>query len=162
MNERTKRRINGLDVLVVLLLAAAIAAFCLRGWVRSLFEDRDSHIVTYAYEIADVEPAVADSMQVGTTLYSTDGQSMGAVLTCTRSEAADEQRLSDGRTVPVPNGLLDLSGSVTAVGSVTDGFVYLNGGILLVAGNEIAVSTGDALFTVRITSVQASEGNRST
>ncbi len=161
MNERTKRRINALDVLIVLLIAAAIAAFCLRGRVRDLFEDGDSHVVTYAYEIADVEPAVADSIQVGKALYSTDGQPMGDVLTCVRAEATDEQTLADGRTVPVPNGLLDLSGSVTAVGYVTDGFVYLNGGILLVVGNEITLSTQDALFTVRITSVQASEENRS-
>lgn len=160
MNERTKRRINGLDVLVVLLLAAAIAAFCLRGWVRSLFSDGDSHIVTYAYAITDVEPLTADSLQVGTQLYSAEGLPMGEVLTCIRKEATDEQVLSDGRTVRVLNGLLDLSGSVTAVGYLADGFVYLNGGILLVAGGELTVSTGDALFTVRITSVQTSEGTR--
>ena len=141
-------------------MAAAIAAFCLRGWVRSLFADGESHIVTYAYTVTNVEPLTADSLQVGTALHSVDGLPMGEVLTCIRSEAADELTLSDGRTIRVLNGLLDLNGSVTAVGYLADGFVYLDGGILLVAGGELTVSTGDALFQIRITGVQTAEGTR--
>ena len=78
-------------------------------------------------------------------------------MSATLSEATDAQMLSDGRTVYVKNGLVDIQGSVTANGYEADGFVYLEGGMLLVPGSVVTVSTGEALFAAEIVQVQIAE-----
>ncbi len=153
-------RFNALDVVIVLLVAAAVAAFCLRGRVSRFFAEEGSHVITYTFAVIDVEDVTAASLKAGVSLFSTSGVSVGEVLTCGSSAASDEQLLPDGRTVEVLNGLTDLTGSVTATGYSSDGFVYLDGGILLVPGGTLVVSTGDALFTFRITAVSVSEEDR--
>ena len=90
-------------------------------------------------------------------LYSKSGKRAGEILTATTSEATDAQLLSDGSTVHVKNGLVDIQGTVTANGYEADGFVYLEGGLLLVPGGAVTVSTGDALFLAEIVQVQISE-----
>ena len=160
MNEKTEKRkafrIGGLDVLILLLVVAAIAAFFLRGRVQRLFVEEGTSVVTYTFRVTDVEAATAESMQQGVTLYSEDGMPMGEVLTCTSAAATDEKILPNGQVAKVRNGLLLLSGTVTATGYEVDGFVYLNGGMLLVPGETVYVSTVDAFFALQITGVSVS------
>lgn len=154
--KKTKRepfRINALDVLILLLIVAAIAAFLLRGWVQMLFAEEGTSIVTYTFEVADVEAVTAESLKDGVALYGADGTPMGEVLTCVSDAATDERTLSDGRVVRVRNGRQLLSGTVTATGYMAEGFICLNGGVMLVPGETVYVSTGDAFFAFSITAV---------
>ena len=157
--EKAKRRlfrIGGLDILILLLIIAAIAAFFLRGRVQMLFAEEGTSVVTYTFRVTDVEAATAESMQTGVTLYSEDGALMGEVLTCDSEAATDERILPNGQVAHVRNGLQLLSGTVTATGYEVNGFVYLNGGVLLVPGETVYVSTVDALFALQITGVSIS------
>ena len=156
MEKRRSFRINALDVLVLLLIVAAVAAFFLRGRVQKLFAEEGTSVVTYTFQVTDVETATAASMQTGVALYSEDGMPMGEVLVCTSDAATDEKTLPGGQMVKVRNGLLTLSGTVTATGYDVDGFVYLNGGVLLVPGETVYVSTVDAFFALQITGVSIS------
>ena len=149
-------RISALDVLVLLLIVAAVAAFFLRERVQTLFADEGTSVVTYTFRVTDVETATAESMQAGVSLYSEDGMSMGEVLACDADAATDEKTLPGGQAVRVRNGLQTLSGTVTATGYEVDGFVYLNGGVLLVPGETVYVSTVDAFFALQITGVSIS------
>lgn len=157
--EKAKRRsfrIGGLDILILLLIVAAVAAFFLRGHVQRLFAEEGTSVVTYTFRVTDVEEATAGSMRQGVTLYSEDGMPMGEVLTCSSEAATDERILPNGQVAKVRNGLLLLSGTVTATGYEVDGFVYLNGGSLLVPGETVYVSTVDAFFALQITGVSIS------
>lgn len=154
--KRRSFRIGGLDVLILLLIVAAIAAFFLRGHVQRLFVEEGTSVVTYTFRVTDVEAATADSMQAGIPLYSEDGMPMGEVLACSAEAATDEKILPNGQVAKVRNGLVLLSGTVTAAGYEVDGFVYLNGGILLVPGETVYVSTVDAFFALQITGVSVS------
>lgn len=157
--EKAKRRsfrISALDVLILLLIVAAITAFFLRGHVQRLFAEEGTSVVTYTFRVTDVEAATADSMQAGITLYSEDGMPIGEVLTCSSDAATDEKILPNGQVVKVRNGLQLLSGTVTATGYEVDGFVYLNGGVLLVPGETVYASTVDAFFVLQITGVSVS------
>ena len=157
--EKAKRRSfrsGWLDILILLLIVAAIAAFFLRGHVQRLFVEEGTSVVTYTFRVTDVEPATADSMQPGVTLYSEDGMPMGEVLTCSSEAATDEKILPNGQVAKVRNGLSELSGTVTATGYEVDGFAYLNGGLLLVPGETVYVSTVDAFFALQITGVSIS------
>ena len=157
--ERAKRRsfrIGGLDILILLLIVAAVAAFFLRGYVQRLFVEEGTSVVTYTFRVTDVEAATADSMQAGIALYSEDGMPMGEVLACSSEAATDERILPNGQVAKVRNGLQLLSGTVTATGYEVDGFVYLNNGVLLVPGETVYVSTVDAFFALQITGVSVS------
>lgn len=158
--KKTKRasfRFNALDVLILLLIAAAIAAFFLRGYVKALFTEEGTSVVTYTFLVTDVEPETAGSLQAGRALYSADGTPMGEVLTCTSDAATDERILPSGEIVRVRNGLEVLSGTVTAIGYEAEAFVCLNGGVMLVPGETVYVSTGDAFFAFQITGVHISD-----
>lgn len=157
--EKTKRnrfRISGLDVLILLLIVAAVAAFFVRGQVRRWFVEEGTSVVTYTFRVTDVEAVTAESMRPGVALYSEDGAPMGEVLVCTSEAATDERILPGGQVAKVRNGLTLLSGTVTATGYEVDGFVYLNGGLLLVPGETVYVSTVDAFFALQITGVSVS------
>ena len=160
MNEEKEKRrsfrIGGLDVLIVLLVVAAIAAFFLRGHVQRLFAEEGTSVVTYTFRVTDVEEATAGSMKTGVALFSENGTPMGEVLTCVAEEATDETVLPGGQIAKVRNGLQLLSGTVTATGYEVNGFVYLNGGVLLVPGETVYVSTMDAFFALQITGVSVS------
>ena len=70
------------------------------------------------------------------------------------------QILADGNAVSVKNGTLDLSGTVTATGYTVGEFVYLSDGTLLVPGGTLTVSTGEAVYTLTLTDVDATTENR--
>ena len=156
MNTKAKKRFNALDFVIVLVVIAAVAAFFLRGQFAALFAKKADHIVTYTYRITDVPKETAASLKAGVLLYSETGKPAGEALTVETSDATDAQTLSDGRTVYVKNGLVDLEGTVTANGYDADGFVYLECGMLLVPGSVVTLSTGDALFLAEIVQVQLS------
>lgn len=149
-------RIGALDVLILLLIIAAIAAFFFRGRVQRLFAEEGTSVVTYTFRVTDVEAATAGSMRPGVMLYGEDGTPMGEVLTCASDVATDEKVLPGGQVVKVRNGLQLLTGTVTATGYEVDGFACLNNGVLLVPGETVYVSTVDALFALQITGVNIS------
>lgn len=157
MKTNEKKRMNALDVVIVLAIIASVAAFLLRGRIQAIFKEEASSIVTYSFVVTDVEETTMWSLRTGRALYSETGADAGKVLSVLYLDATDTQRLSDGREVEVKNGLSDLSGAVSATGYESDGFVYLEGGILLIPGGTLTVSTGDAIFTLQITNVQVSD-----
>lgn len=157
MNMTQKKRFNSLDVVIVLVVIAAVAAFFLRGQFATLFRKQADHVVTYSYRITDVREEIAASLKTGSELFVESGKSAGEVLTVNTKDATDAQVLSDGQTVYVKNGLVDLEGTVSANGYETDGFVCLECGLLLVPGKTVTLSTGDALFVLEIVQVQLSE-----
>ncbi len=160
METSKKKRINALDVLIVLLLIAMITAFFFREQIYSAFREDENQVVTYSFLLTDVEKEHAAYLKKDCLLYNSAGVSVGQVLTVSATDAEDEKLLDSGKTVQVKNGSLDLTGTVTASGYATESFVYLADGTLLVPGGTLVVSTGDAIYTLTITSVEATVENR--
>ncbi|MBO7157878.1 MAG: hypothetical protein J6W31_04670 [Clostridia bacterium] len=160
MENAKKKRINFLDVLIVLAVLLAIAAFFMRGKILSFFREEATYVVTYSFVAEDLEAEQAAYLASGTSLYNGAGEKMGETLSVNRSAATDPHVLADGHTVYVQNGDVELSGTVSAVGYSVDGFIYLADGTLLVPGGEITVFTREAVFTLQITGVQISQQNR--
>ena len=160
METTKKKRINVLDVIIVLAVILAVAAFFMRGKILSFFEEDATCVVTYSFVAEDLESEHAAYLSAGTLLYNGEGEKTGDVLSVSRSAATDPHVLADGHIAYVQNGDLDLSGTVSAVGYSVDGFIYLADGTLLVPGGEITVFTGDAVFTLRVTGVQIATQNR--
>ncbi len=160
MENKKKKRINALDVLLLLLIVGLVTAFFFRGQILSVFEEEETEVVTYSFLLSDVESAHAAYLQKDSTLYNSGGASVGKVLSVTVTDALDEKTLSDGNTVQVKNGFVDLTGTVTATGYTVGEFVYLSDGTLLVPGGTITVSTGDAIYTLTVTDVEAMPENR--
>lgn len=153
--KKERRKINALDVALVLLVAAAVAAFLFRGRLLKLFDEEGTQVVTYSFRVSQADPQVASYLTAGTKLLAEDGSSLGEVLVCTSSNAESEETLINGKVVRVVNGKLDLTGSVTAKGFSSGDFITLNNGTLLVPGGTLRVSTGLAVFVLTITAVQA-------
>ncbi|MBE6579563.1 MAG: DUF4330 family protein [Ruminococcaceae bacterium] len=160
MEKTKKKRINALDVLIVLVILLAIAAFFLRGKILAFFEEEATCVVTYSFVATDLEKEHAAYLQSGEILLNASGAKNGEVLSVTKTPATDPHLLADGHTVQVQNGELDASGTVSAVGYEVDGFIYLADGTKLVPGGSITVYTGDAVFTLQITGVRITTENR--
>lgn len=161
MRENGKKRINLLDVVIVLVVIAAVAAFFLRGRIQALFKEEANNIITYSYVVTDVEEDTAAFLQAGETLFDESGKELGEVLSAVCSDATDAELLPDGRAVEVKNGKTEISGAVSAKGYEANGFVYLEGGILLIPGGTLTVYTVDAVFTLQITDVQVASAQGS-
>lgn len=160
MEKTKKSRINALDVLIVLLIAAMITAFIFRGQILSVFEEEETEVVTYSFVVTHVEKERAAYLTKDCTLYNSKGQSVGTLLAVTVTDGTDAQVLADGNAVQVKNGFLDLSGTVTATGYTVGEFVYLADGTLLVPGGTVTVTTGEAIYTLTLTDVEATAENR--
>lgn len=153
MNEK-RRSISVLDVVIVLLIIAAVVAFIFRGELQKWVSGEADAVVTYEFRVTDLDPLVASNLTVGTKLLASDGSSFGEVLAVVSTAAETPEELTDGTVVGVANGKLDLSGSVTATGYRSGDFACLENGTVLVPGTTLRVSTGKAVFVFTITSVQ--------
>lgn len=153
MGKRAKR-INAFDIILVVLVIALIVAFLFRTQIRDLFATKGERIVTYSFNVENLDPAVAAYLHAETELLSEDGSSVGTVLVCNVLPGSDEKILTDGTVVQVENGKMTLSGNITAKGYVSDDFIYLNNGTLLVSGDRMTVYTDCAMFNLMITAVQ--------
>lgn len=150
-----KKHIGAIDIALLLLIATAIAAFVFRGSLQKWFAGEADHVITYEFRAENVDPQVAALLTVKTVLLGSDGSKLGEVLVCSTENAVTAETLTDGTIVGVPNGKLTLLGSVSAKGYTAGDFIYLQNGELLVPGGTLRVSTGDAVFELKITSVQA-------
>ncbi|MBQ3003958.1 MAG: DUF4330 family protein [Clostridia bacterium] len=157
MKTTEKKRFNVLDVVIVLVIIAAVAAFFLRGQFAAFFRQEAEQVVTYSYRVTDIRGEIASALKAGGELFAESGKSAGKVLTVNAADATDAQTLSDGQTVYVKNGLVDLEGTISANGYESEGFVYLECGLLLVPGKTVVLSTGDALFALQITGVEITD-----
>ncbi len=160
MENAKKKRINVLDVLIVLVILLAIAAFFLRGKILAFFEEESTCVVTYSFVTTDLEKEHAAFLQSGYVFYNASGEKNGDILSVSKTPATDPHLLADGHTVQVQNGDVDATGTVSAVGYQADGFIYLEDGTKLVPGGRITVFTGDAVFVLQITGVHIVEENR--
>ncbi len=160
MEKTKKKRINFLDVLIVLVIILAITAFFLRGKLLAFFEEDSSCVVTYSFAVEDLDGNHAAYLAAGTVLFNQSGEKTGDVLTVSRTAATDSLVLADGHTVEVQNGDVDIAGTVSATGYAAGSFIYLADGTMLIPGNSITVFTGEAVFVLRITGVHIVEENR--
>lgn len=160
MEKTKKKRITVLDVLIVLAILLAVAAFFARGKILAFFQDDATCVVTYSFTATDLKSEHAAYLKAGGVVYNESGEKTGDVLTVSRSAATDTLTLANGHTVEVKNGDMDIAGTVSATGYAVDGFIYLADGTMLVPGETVTVFTGEAVFVLQITGVHIVEENR--
>ncbi len=160
MEKTKKKHITALDVLIVLVILLAIAAFFVRGKILAFFQDDATCVVTYSFVVTDLKSEHAAYLKAGGILYNESGEKIGDVLAVNRSAATDTVTLANGYTVEVKNGDMDIAGTVSATGYEADGFIYLGDGTMLVPGETVTVFTGEAVFVLQITGVHIVEENR--
>ncbi|MBO4366838.1 MAG: DUF4330 family protein [Clostridia bacterium] len=155
MNETGKKRINALDILLILAVVSLIVAFFFRAEIQNLFAQKGDTTITIAFRMDPADKAVAELFAAGTVLMDAEGNEIGEILNVRIEDAHTAETLTDGTVVQVANGMRIVSGNLTAKGYVTGEFPYLNNGTMLVAGSRLQVSTGPAFAELEILSVQA-------
>ncbi len=155
MNETGKKRINALDILMILAVISLIIAFFFRAEIQSLFAQKGNTTMTIAFRMDPADADIAGLFSAGTVLMDADGNEIGEILNVRTADAFTPESLTDGTVVQVANGKQIVTGNLTAKGYLSGEFPYLNNGTMLVAGGRLQVSTGQAFAELEILSVQA-------
>jgi len=155
MNEKGKRHINALDIILILLIVLVIVAFFFRSEIQNLFAKKGDATLTFSFRLDQADERVAAQFGSGTVLKDGDGNEIGTILDAKAEKAVSVETLADGTKVEVANGKTTVTGNVTAKGYVSGDFQYLNNGVMLVAGDTMFVSTGSAYVEIEILFAQS-------
>ena len=168
----SQKRGNVLDILIVLLLVAALVAIGYRYYAHS--GQGKSELLSYAevsFEIKDAVYSLPSYVKVGDELYMEDGTYLGVLKDSSTDDdstalytspatviATDE----DGNFVRISyadHSRLDCTGILSCRGTFeADGSFLLDGTMHLTPGSAIRVHTETASFTIAITDC-AKSGN---
>lgn len=155
MNESGKKRVNALDILLILAVVLLIVAFFFRAETQNLFARKGDTTLTVAFRLEQTDSAVAELFAAGTVLMDAEGNTIGEILNVRVEDAYNTEELTDGTFVQVANGRKNVIGNLTAKGYLSGEFPYLNNGTVLLAGSRLQVSTGQAFAELEIRSVEA-------
>ena len=166
MNKNSaKRRLNLLDIALILLAVLSFVGIWQRSNLQQLFtkeELLESYTVTF--EIKKVRSTTADLLQEDTELYILNGEERVRLGTLAQRVSAAPATVylqdREGNTVQsvypqdANEYLLDVSGILHCEGVEHDGSFLLGGRVYLATNQTIAVQTETADLEIRITGIQ--------
>lgn len=163
--KRFWKRGNVLDVVILLLILAAIASVVFRYYqTQNDLEEQNSQTVRISFSVEQALPAIADAAAVGDTLRLTDGAVFGtleahegATGTCPFAVKAAQILLKDasGNYVEAPletKSLVDLEGVLECTGIYDEhGVFLLDGRYSISPGQRVAVLSEKTAFVLCVT-----------
>lgn len=166
--KRLFRRGNVLDIVILLLVVAAVASVVIRYYqTANSREDKNAQTVRISFEIEQALPGIADAVAQGDTLRLTDGTAFGTLEThgdatgsCPLSVEAADILLqdADGNYVNAPlvgNGVVDLEGVLKCTGAYDEhGSFLLDGRYSISPGQRVAVLHEKAAFVLCVTDIE--------
>jgi hypothetical protein len=168
--KNTKRfwqRGNVLDIVILLLVLAAIASVVFRYYqTQTLAEEQNSQTVRVSFSVEQTLPGIADAMSVGDTLRLTDGTVFGrleahegAMGACPFSVQAAQLLLKDASGDYVEatldtGSLVDLEGVLECTGIYDEhGAFLLDGRYSISPGQRVAVLSEKTAFALCVTEI---------
>lgn len=157
-----KYRRNFIDLLLLLLIVASVLSFFFRGRLEALMtEAMASDRVSIGFVITDADPRVANTLEVGTTLYL-DSKVFGEVGYIDVSDAdtvifkstvnPDTTRIDEFVRVG-DSTKKKISGTLSAVGARKDSGFYLAGKEKIAVGMTLTLSDKGQNYTILVTRV---------
>jgi hypothetical protein len=162
------RRGNVIDIVILLLLVAAIASVVLRYYqTQSDEQDLNARNVRIGFVVEDTLPGIASAATIGEMVYLSDGTAFGkleahphAADPCPFAVSAAQMLLqnADGHYVNATLGggsLVDLQGLLTCTGIYDEQGAFLLGGHYSISpGQRVAVVTEQTAFVLCITDIE--------
>ncbi|MBR0442766.1 MAG: hypothetical protein IIX15_00340 [Clostridia bacterium] len=167
--KRFWRRGNVLDIVILLLVIAAVASVVLRYYqTQNSIEQQNSKTVYLSFAVEEAIPGIADAVLAGDTLYLADGTVMGTLVAheratgaCPLAVDAAQMLLKDasGRYVNATlsgNSLVDLEGVLRCTGIYDEQGAFLLGGRYSISpGQKIAVLSEKTAFVLYVTAIDS-------
>lgn len=164
---RLLRRGNVLDIVILLLVIAAVASVVFRYYqTKNSHEEQNSQTVSVSFTVEQALPGVADAVAVGDMLCLTDGATFGTLemhkdATGSCPFAVREAHMllqdADGNYVNAPllgSNLVELDGVLTCTGIYDEYGSFLLGGRYSISpGQRVAVYGEKAAFVLCVTEI---------
>ncbi len=161
------RRGNVLDLVILLLVIAAVASVVFRYYqIQDVAQDQNSEAVYVRFQVEQALPGIADAVQAGEAVRLTDGTSFGtlevhegATGSCPFAVSAAQMLLKDASGQYVSATLtgtsaVDLEGVLRCTGAYDEQGVFLLGGrYSLSPGQKVAVLTEKTAFVLCVTEI---------
>ena len=161
------RRGNVIDIVILLLVVAAIASVVLRYYqTQAEVQDQNARRVHVSFVVEDARPGVAEATSIGDAVDLTDGTVFGELLAhesaageCPFAMSAAQVLLQDenGHYVNATlsgAALVDLQGVLTCTGIYDEQGAFLLGGhYSLSPGQRVAVQTERTIFVLCIAEI---------
>ncbi len=163
------RRGNIIDIVILLLVVAAIASVVLRYYqTQAQEQDLNAWTVQVSFVVEDTLPGIASAVAVGDTVYLADGTTFGqlkahqqAIAPCPFAMSAAQVLLQDAQGHYVNAtvsgaALVDLQGTLTCTGIYDEQGAFLLGGhYSLSPGQRVAVVSEKTAFVLCIMEIDA-------
>ncbi len=150
-----RARINILDIVIIIVVAALIAGLFFRENIVGLFNAEEMADITYSFEIKGMERAKLSNLAVNVSLTDKEsGKDMGRIKLVNAVNAYVTEYTSDGTAVKLKkDGYCDAVVTAVAKGFKSDTGVFLGGELLIVPGQTYTIYTTTATYNVTILSV---------
>lgn len=159
-NVEGKKRIAAADAFIILLLLLSIAAIGVRITVGSggllSADERGEFIVSYV--VSGTKSEYSDAFSGGRAFYLENGEEFGvlregAVFTPAKTYAEN----ADGtyRAAYASDGTVDVKGTATVSGIMTESGFLLGGSRYIAANLPLTISSSDITVTITVTDITA-------
>lgn len=152
---KTKRKLNGFDLFLALVLVVLIVGLVVKFGVlgRQNFSDQSNISATFVLKVSPVRSYTVDQIQVGDTVYyGTTSTEMGTVSDVSSNPIKEYANVSE------PRYDLFITVETTCEKDVTDGITsYHVGEITLLGGRTDSYHTKYASFSGQVQTVSISE-----
>lgn len=159
MNPKQKIKFNILDMLIILLIAAALITFIFRNSISEWLSGDDGEEITYTFIIRNTHESIYRLLETDQVLTeSQSGKNAGRISAITAKNTVKTEQVRDE-----DGGYRDIQITVAdrydvTVSAVGDGYhsengTYLKGNILIAAGKEYTLHTIYGSYDVLIISM---------
>lgn len=151
-----KIRFNAIDVLIILVILAAVFAIAFRSGLKdSLVAIRSNETIVYTVKIRNLQEQSLALFEEGDELYNqNDDKYLGKVSKVIGSRKAETYIALDNGDIQksyYPDGRIDIFLELECTGRVTDEGCMLGGNYFVASGKYVSAYTDDLTFGFEVT-----------
>ncbi|HBR31697.1 MAG TPA: hypothetical protein DD733_06400 [Clostridiales bacterium] len=150
-----KVRFNIIDVIIVILLLAAIAGTIFRDSINGFMKNEKTEEISYTFEIKQADSDMISGLTQGVIFFESESKKeMGRVISVQSKQSYVTEYALDGSIMTLEKaGYNDLIVNAVANGFKSDTGIFTDGNILIVPGKSYQINTKTAVFYMTILSV---------
>lgn len=160
--EKSKKRFNIIDFMIILVVAALVFSIALRyNLADRVGLSSRSDEVTVSFLIQKASPTTIDAFTPGDIFYiDQNSVTLGTLLTAQRSEAEQYHENEDGQMIlSYTSAYIDIRGEIKASGSMTESGFMLNGTTFIAPNKKLTVKSKNVTCDIIITSITLNNDN---
>lgn len=148
------KKLNLVDVLIIIVIAVIVTGVFFRAEIRSLFFSDESSSFLMDVQITFLENSRASAIKDGLAVYDSDGKELGTITAVSKTPSSDTVTIDGVDREVLSTRCSDVTVTIMLRGYIADGVYYTKSGIKLLLNDNITLETDALSLSCRILDVR--------